>query len=665
MVKAELDSTKDYYKVLGIGVTSSQADIRKAFLDLARTHHPDKNPGHEALYKAKFQVITTAYDVLKDPTSKRTYDQIRPIPRKSTQQRPAASKTTNKPAQTPTSKTPNPSTFPRAQANQRQDKTASGTIPRTNPKRAPTASREPFSASNKDSSADRRPGARDIFGERLRSTLNQHHPPRTKSNAEPSAAHSAFYHASPASPRVNVPPSSARPASKASFTKTNQSPSSTPQPNVSQTKSAPDWTLKEDWWSRSNTAYSRFHASSLNFSPNPPPARNSMAQKAQSPARPYQDPAKPDRSETPTKTPFNAATNDTYAWLKSETAYQHSSSNKSRTSPARSSQKEPFVKFTEDIRAGNPFFTSRMSAGTGSSSAMDNDLQNLRSRSAPRATQTSTTPITNSSFKFDFKPSPESITRASNSKLPPVKFNVIPDFDFSSSKGDKDWCSGSPFGGSLQQDIFNTPHADSNKNSKSSAEKHAPVDPNEDLSNLFAKTSLNPETSSRKFESKLQDRSTISEPYISETTRAQNSPACSQRRSSSKAPSDRDSRRRDSSANSSASSSSASTAITEDGCSKVIEAPMVPEALLTACPSHDISEEGLPKYLAQCAMYNAYSQAWHDYEARLLTMFAEKPRTTIPASYCTALKKHRVVCQAHLETIDSHAGWILAQPPRP
>ncbi len=54
---------KDYYRVLGIERTSSSADIKEAYVKLAKVFHPDKNPGSEAIAK-KFAEITEAYNIL-------------------------------------------------------------------------------------------------------------------------------------------------------------------------------------------------------------------------------------------------------------------------------------------------------------------------------------------------------------------------------------------------------------------------------------------------------------------------------------------------------------------------------------------------------------------------------------------------------------------------
>lgn len=69
-MQEQMASTPDYYKTLGVSRTASQAEIKKAFRKLARTHHPDAG-GDEA----KFKEINEAYEVLSDEKKKKLYDQ--------------------------------------------------------------------------------------------------------------------------------------------------------------------------------------------------------------------------------------------------------------------------------------------------------------------------------------------------------------------------------------------------------------------------------------------------------------------------------------------------------------------------------------------------------------------------------------------------------------
>ncbi len=64
---------KDYYAVLGVPRDASEADIKKAFRNLARKYHPDvakDEPGAED----KFKEINEAQEVLGDPEKRKKYD---------------------------------------------------------------------------------------------------------------------------------------------------------------------------------------------------------------------------------------------------------------------------------------------------------------------------------------------------------------------------------------------------------------------------------------------------------------------------------------------------------------------------------------------------------------------------------------------------------------
>jgi molecular chaperone DnaJ len=62
---------RDYYEVLGVGKNASADEIKKAFRRLAVEYHPDRG-GDEA----KFKEINEAYEVLKDESKRKRYDQF-------------------------------------------------------------------------------------------------------------------------------------------------------------------------------------------------------------------------------------------------------------------------------------------------------------------------------------------------------------------------------------------------------------------------------------------------------------------------------------------------------------------------------------------------------------------------------------------------------------
>jgi molecular chaperone DnaJ len=67
---------KDYYAALGVSQDADAAAIKKAYRQLARDLHPDKNPGN-AEAEARFKEVSEAYDVLSDTKRRSEYDEAR------------------------------------------------------------------------------------------------------------------------------------------------------------------------------------------------------------------------------------------------------------------------------------------------------------------------------------------------------------------------------------------------------------------------------------------------------------------------------------------------------------------------------------------------------------------------------------------------------------
>ncbi len=66
-------TTTDYYELLGVDRSADEKALKSAYRKLAMQCHPDRNPG-DAEAEAKFKELSQAYDCLKDPQKRATYD---------------------------------------------------------------------------------------------------------------------------------------------------------------------------------------------------------------------------------------------------------------------------------------------------------------------------------------------------------------------------------------------------------------------------------------------------------------------------------------------------------------------------------------------------------------------------------------------------------------
>jgi DnaJ-class molecular chaperone len=67
---------EDWYDILGVEPDADEKEIKRAYREVAKKHHPDKNNGDKES-EEKFKKAAEAYEILSDPEKRKAFDEKR------------------------------------------------------------------------------------------------------------------------------------------------------------------------------------------------------------------------------------------------------------------------------------------------------------------------------------------------------------------------------------------------------------------------------------------------------------------------------------------------------------------------------------------------------------------------------------------------------------